>query len=292
MAGSAERTPTRHRAREARSGLLEFDLGRIPAPVTPPRSSKHAGWFAAASSMIVGAALALLTSTLVGPPLAFRTVEALPGLPGMRLDGAPPVPNLTGANSTRAASGSGEHAPEPSVTPAPTSAGGVSVLPVAVGAAPEVAPTGHRRPGPDRPSSQRPSPSGGQPAEQAAPVAPIRETRPADSVPGMVAAGRQPADPDLLGDRAEAFYHLVISNPAAAYEMTSGDLRRRGVAAFRQQYSNMVRIEIKKITMSPAEGTAASLMVVTYDTGARITENRMIKFSDGDNPLIESEHIR
>ena len=288
-AGSAQRTPTRHNASAARSGLLGFDLGRIPAPVTPPRSSKHAGWFAAASSMIAGATLALLTSTLVGPPLAFRTVEALPGLPRMRLDAAAPLPDLAGSTSTRASSASGGRAPEhgPSSTPVPTGVIGVPVLAVAVGAPPEVRPTEHNRPSPARPGS-----SGTKPADQAVPVAPIRETRPAEAVPDFAVAGQQPSDPDLLGDRAEAFYRLLITNPAAAYEMTSGTLRQRGMTAFRQHYSNMVRIEIKKLTVSPAETTVAGLVVVTYDTGARITENRMIKFSGGDNPLINSEHIR
>lgn len=288
-AGSAERISTRHNASAARTGLLGFDLGRIPAPVTPPRSSKHAGWFAAASSMIAGATLALLTSTLVGPPLAFRTVEALPGLPGLRLDGAAPLPDLTWSTSTRPSAGAGDHTTGPSLTsaPAPSGTPGAPIVPVTNGVLPEVQPTAHSRPG-----AGRPTPTSTKPAQGAKPAGPIRETRPAEAVPAFMAAGVQPSDPDLMGDRAEAFYRLLTTNPAAAYEMTTGELRGGGAADFRRQYSNMVGIEIKKLLVSPAEGTVASLVVVTYHTGAKVTENRVVTYSGGDNPLISSEHIR
>src|ERR1043165_8076446 len=49
-------------------GLHKFDLGSIPASVTPPRTWRKAAWFAVGASLAVVFGLAFAAAALVGSP--------------------------------------------------------------------------------------------------------------------------------------------------------------------------------------------------------------------------------
>ncbi|WP_091574601.1 hypothetical protein [Actinokineospora alba] len=63
------------------TGLAKFDLGSIPASVTPPRTWRHAAWFAVAATLLVMVGLTYAAVTLVTNPRKPEVVDALPGLP-------------------------------------------------------------------------------------------------------------------------------------------------------------------------------------------------------------------
>ncbi len=66
-------------------GLRMFNLGTIPASVTPPRSWRRAAWFTVAASMAALAGLVVLGALLVGPTQERGQTTALPYFP----DGKP-----------------------------------------------------------------------------------------------------------------------------------------------------------------------------------------------------------
>ncbi|MFD1151709.1 hypothetical protein ACFQ3T_31630, partial [Saccharothrix hoggarensis] len=69
-------------------GLRKFNIGLVPASVTPPRTWKRAAWFAVLSSAGVLVGLAIAAAKLVG---VSNPVERI-GMPGYPTD----VPLLTG----------------------------------------------------------------------------------------------------------------------------------------------------------------------------------------------------
>src|SRR5689334_5143052 len=61
-------------------GLRKFNIGLVPASVTPPRTWKRAAWFAVISSVLVLVGLSVAAAKLVGGGGAVETV-GLPGYP-------------------------------------------------------------------------------------------------------------------------------------------------------------------------------------------------------------------
>lgn len=90
------------------TGLGTFDLGSVPASVTPPRTWRKAAWFATASSGGVVVALLFAGSALVGKPAPDQAGEAwVPGLGGglPTVEGERIVPGPAGQSSDSATSG-------------------------------------------------------------------------------------------------------------------------------------------------------------------------------------------
>lgn len=65
----------------APAGLHTFDLGTVPASVTPPRTWRRAAWFTIAASAAALIALVSVTSLLVSPAQVTNRINALPSLP-------------------------------------------------------------------------------------------------------------------------------------------------------------------------------------------------------------------
>src|SRR6266545_4477007 len=63
------------------TGLRKFNLGTIPASVTPPRTWRRAAWFAVGTAGFVVMALGFAAIQLVGNPKRNYTIDALPGQP-------------------------------------------------------------------------------------------------------------------------------------------------------------------------------------------------------------------
>ncbi|MEV4317508.1 hypothetical protein [Actinocrispum sp. NPDC049592] len=240
-------------------GLRKFDLGSIPASVTPPRSWRRAAWFAVGASMLVVFGLIFAASTLMGRSRNPGGIDALPGFPSMPL--LLETPSETGVGSTPK--------PTPSKRPEqqqrsslmsspphrPASSGTTNVTPVT--------------PSSESPTSEAPAPP------------PIRETTP----PRVFAVN----DPKEIGDRTETYYKQVTANPSAAYKMTTGDMYLQGEDAFKRRYAGIRSVQVRRMSIDPNQGTTVSEVKITKTDGSTITEVRKLRFTSGSNPKISSE---
>ncbi|WP_285745576.1 hypothetical protein [Lentzea sp. NBRC 105346] len=110
-------------------GLRKFNIGLVPASVTPPRTWKRAAWFAVLSSAGVLVGLAVAAAKLVG---ANGPVERI-GLPGYPSD----VPVITGLMNNDPRPSTGTAKPTGGRTPDPAHGGmtGTSGAPARTGGA-------------------------------------------------------------------------------------------------------------------------------------------------------------
>ncbi|MFI6099037.1 hypothetical protein ACIA8G_26075 [Lentzea sp. NPDC051213] len=120
-------------------GLRKFNIGLVPASVTPPRTWKRAAWFAVVSSVLVLVGLSVAAAKLVGGSGAVETI-GLPGYPAdVPLISALPTggssPSATGTRPTTAGTGRGYPVPGTG-TSVPGSGSATSVKPS--GSAPPV----------------------------------------------------------------------------------------------------------------------------------------------------------
>ncbi|MBP2322570.1 hypothetical protein JOF56_002955 [Kibdelosporangium banguiense] len=242
-------------------GLRKFDLGTIPATVTPPSTWRRAAWFAVGASLLVVFGLMFATASLVGRPKNTDTIDALPGYPSLPVFLDSPTP--------------------PAVTAPPK--------PAATTRSPErstVAPT---------PARRSPNSSGRQ--VTMAPLVPPVPSTSIEQPPPFVPPVRQTTpkrafatnDPKEIGDRTETFYAQVTKNPGAAYQMTTGEMQSQGEQAFRQRYSGIQSVEVRRINIDPNQGTTVSEVKITKTDGSTFVERRRLKFTSGSNPKISSE---
>jgi hypothetical protein len=249
------------------TGLRKFDLGTIPASVTPPGTWRRAAWFAVGTAVFVVLALGFAAFRLVGNPRRTQVIDALPGQPSQQLlitdlpsDGAP------GTGST-----SSPPKPTSSVRTTPSSprpTGRATTRTVRPGAA---QPTGD----PDREPATRPGTT-----TSATP--PARSTIEPAAVP--------PTDPEQMGDRTELYYAEVCGNPQAAYQLTAGPMRAEGPEGIEARYGNIDHIEVKQITIDPNWSYTRSVLKVVRKDGSTVTIERELTFSPGANPKITSDN--
>ncbi|MEV6606629.1 hypothetical protein [Kutzneria sp. NPDC051319] len=100
-------------------GLRKFDIGTVPASVTPPRTWRRAAWFSVGSSVAALVALLVIGALLVGPSRMRTQIESFPGnalqvpLPTTT---ASPRPLPPGAPSAVAKTGPADADPRPETT--------------------------------------------------------------------------------------------------------------------------------------------------------------------------------
>lgn len=249
-------------------GLHKFDLGSIPASVTPPSTWRKAAWFAVGASLAVVFGLAFAAAALVGRPRNTDVIDALPALPSAPVQVEPPA--ATSAQPTQPPT-TIRSAERLTVSPTPTRADlGAVVAPDAPAGAPgfTVVPV---------PTNEAVAPPPALPP----PAPPVRETRPKLLF--------TTTDPQQIGDRTEAFYKQVTADPAAAYEMTTGAMREQGEQAFRQRYADIRSVEVRRISIDPNHGTTTSEVKITKTDGSTFTEVRQLRFTSGSDPRISSE---
>lgn len=239
-------------------GLHKFDLGTIPASVTPPKTWRTAAWFAVGSSLAVVLGLVFAAAALVGQPKSTETIDALPGVPSaIYLDD----PSATQSSQQRSATSRAERS---TVVP------GHSQSIRGSGNAP-TAGSSVRTSVPPTSSSTAPPPY----------TPPVRETTPKRALATN--------DAKQIGDRTEAFYAAITSNPDAAYQMTTGEMRGQGEQAFRERYADIKKVQVRRISIDPNQGTTVSEVTVTKRDGTTFTERRRLKFTSGRDPKISSE---
>ncbi|MFS8101488.1 hypothetical protein LFM09_30625 [Lentzea alba] len=114
-------------------GLRKFNIGLVPASVTPPRTWKRAAWFAVVSSVLVLVGLSVAAAKLVGGGGAVETV-GLPGYPSdVPLISALPTggttPSATGTRPAPANTGRGAPVPGTGTRTTPGSGSATSAKP-------------------------------------------------------------------------------------------------------------------------------------------------------------------
>jgi hypothetical protein len=237
-------------------GLCTFNIGLVPASVTPPRTWRHAAWFAVLSSAAVLVGL-MVAATLIGPSRSNGRIDTLPGYPSYL----------------------------PPILPTPDAPGGRTALrrPVELAAAGSSAAgtrswrTGHGAD--DDVSGDVPSGTGASGGARPAPP----------TVSTVAGAGVPIIDGDVISDQTEHFYGTVVSDIRQAYAMTTGALHADGGAALVQRYRDVSSVRLRQITVDPSRGVTVNLLEITWRNGPVVTERRELVFSPGDVPKISDE---
>lgn len=249
---------------ETPRGLRKFDLGIVPASVTPPRSWRRAAWFAVGTSAVVLCGLAVAAARLVGAPSG-DTIDALPTFPTQELGpllvddttpAAPSVHTRTGSLSPSAHPDTARRTDD-AAPPAPAHPGG----PGAPGGDPTdpTDPTG---------TSTEPTP-------------PRRTTISSEPV--------APSSPETMGDRTERYFTLVTEDPRAAHQMCAGSMANAGPEGIEQRYAGVHHVEVQQITIDGDQATTTSTVRIVYENGTETIERRQLTFTWGGDPKISDD---
>ncbi|MCR3719745.1 MULTISPECIES: hypothetical protein [Prauserella salsuginis group] len=266
-------------------GLGTFDLGSVPASVTPPSTWRKAAWFASLSSGAVVVALLVAGTLLVGPDEQSAAVDGWPDrngavaplLPEERDDrggrheqGPPGTSSTSESSSTSAGPSDTRHGTE---SPAPVRDGRPQ------GGAPR--PTESAPPGSNPPGSNPPSgpPSGSAPPS-ASPTKPS-PTPASTSTSNRVYFGRA-HDTEAMAQRSQAFFDRVTEDPRAAHELTSGELREQGAEGLERTYAGIAYFEVEHIAIDQYEGVSDNTLRVTYEDGSTARQTRRLTFDDSE----------
>lgn len=258
------------------SGLGTFNLGTIPASVTPPRSWRRAAWFAIFTAVTVMVGLMFASVALITRPV--DRVEMIDSLPGYGSRSLRIVELPDQRTDRRAAQRGSSSRSSTSSTTSPTSSSGPPEQ-----ADSEAAPTTGGTPSTTQTPSGMPSePGEAPPSTTTSQPEPSRTTVVAPVRPGRT-------NPDAMGDRTVRYFSLVAEEPAAAHQMTSGDLRDEGTGGIEARYGDVRSIEVREVTIDPTWSTTRSRLTIVYEDGTVITEERELTFSYGDDPKISQD---
>lgn len=255
------------------TGLRTFDLGTVPASVTPPRSWRKAAWFAVGTSAAVVLGLTVATTELMGRPVGDGSlIDALPAYPTgpLTLAELPHEATTSDAPTTHKPSRSSGR-PSPSNAAAPPSQESPPQDTV-IGST-----TGEESVVPTEPPSEGttttpPTTTPGGPTRRTVGPAPVT-----------------PTDPAKMGDRTEEYFQLVTSDPAAAHAMTTGGLAREGAEGIEARYGGVERVEVQEITIDRNQAITTSRVTVVHKDGTETVERRQLTFTWGGDPKITDE---
>ncbi|MEU6129311.1 hypothetical protein ABZ805_09080 [Saccharopolyspora sp. NPDC047091] len=259
-------------------GLHKFDLGMVPASVTPPRSSRRAAWFAVLSAGAVLSGLLLIATTLVSPTTSIDALQ-LPRMPRATQFPAPaPEPHARHPHTQRP-DALADRVPGPGIAPPPGPA-----QPEAPGAAdlpPAPAPE-HGAPGPVPGAGDYPAPV--DEAPEAAPQAPPRPPAPVTYRDELLSF----ADPQLVAARSADYFGAISSHDlAGAYAGTTGRLRAAGFDAFAERYRDAAAVEVLSVSATSAS-TVTTLRITGADGSVR-EQQRRLRFTPGANPRVYAD---
>ncbi|APU17557.1 MULTISPECIES: hypothetical protein [Actinoalloteichus] len=262
-------------------GLRKFDLGMVPASVTPPRSWRNAAWFTVTTSMTALAALLVTTALFLGPDPHRRPPDSLPVFPsGTRL----PAPQATtttvptiGAPHLLAAQDSttATNPAEPTSAGSGTSAGRARQA----GADPEGPPPGGSAGGSGAPQpAETDSTTDLAATPTAVPFVTVGEGTP-------VVSGTE------IREQTIAFFNAIGPDVDAAFKLVTGELAEAGLPVFTRLHDDVATVELRHITVDPVEGITISTVVVTHDDGSQSTEYRELRFAPSADPLITVDRV-
>lgn len=254
----------------AATGLRKFDLGNVPASVTPPRSWRRAAWFAVGTSAAVVLGLAFASAELMGKPVDKEPmIDALPAFPTGPLT-LEQLPNeQTTSDPTRTS-----HPAHPS--------GRTTSPPSRQSERPRDTVIGH---------TTHDTTTTGDVTSTGTP-APTTTPAPAPTPPPRHTVGRRPVtptDPQKMGDLTEAYFSKVVEDPAAAHEMTTGTMAREGRQGIEERYGDVRRIEVQEITIDRNQAVTTSKVKVVRKDGSEAVEHRQLTFTWGGDPKITED---
>jgi hypothetical protein len=253
------------------TGLRKFDLGNVPASVTPPRSWRKAAWFAVGTSAAVVLGLSIAAVELMGRPVSDGTlIDAMPAYPSgpLTLERLPNEETTTDPSTTKKATPT---VPKPSVS---------------------------QPKAPEDPTSQdgpRDTVTGYTTDEQTSSDAPGQSqslTSTTQQEPNRTTVGPAPVtptDPKAMGDRTEEYFKLVTSDPTAAHAMTTGGMAREGAEGIEARYAGVERVEVQAITIDRNQAVTTSTVKVVHEDGTETIEHRQLTFTWGGDPKITDE---
>lgn len=256
-------------------GLRMFNLGTIPASVTPPRTWRRAAWFTVLASAGALVGLLVIGSLLVGPARSTR-FDSMPNFPS----GAPlaTIPGPT----TDLHAGLGVDRPTDS-TPMTQDADRITDM-------------GDTAPLADVPGSGSGSGdgSGGAVTRTRAPgrgastsgPAPVVGTPPEVTT---VSGDAEPVvDPAQLVTRTRSFFGAVTSNVGAAVDLTDDTIRDDAETVIHRKYGDVSSIQVKSISLDPTSGLTISVLRVVDKDGTESTRQSTLHFTLTGDPKIEN----
>lgn len=260
-------------------GLRAFNLGSIPASVTPPPTWRRAAWFTIGSSAAALIGLLFMTVSLVAPASFTGQLGLMPDLPA-----GPTMADLTSDQptpTTTADQRRSDDVPDqvladgrtPGYTAPAGPAGGSG--PVTTGA-PVVGTT---------PDAAAPT-SGG--SATSGPVASPPPEVPSTPVTSVTGSGPPVTSPGTLASRTQEFFADVTSNVSAAANLTSGTVRDDAAAIINQKYGQVETIQVQSIALNPNSGVTVSLLRVVDKDGSTTTQQTTLQFTLGNDPKIEN----
>jgi hypothetical protein len=251
-------------------GLHKFDLGYIPASVTPPRTWRRAAWFTVFCSAAALVGLLYVTSELVGPVHVAGDINSLPGLPTNLPFYTPPTSSGTPPTV--------RHNQPPSRLDQRPDRPGSAVQPTDAQGRPITTSDGSGS------GDSLPPGGGGAPGSGNPPVTVVT----APSTATTVNSGPPAVDPSKLGSRTEQFFSEVVTNVDAAANMTSNTVHDDAKAVIEQNYGAISTIQIKSVSVDPSNGLTVSVLQVTDKDGSVSTQQRTLQFTLSGDPKIEN----
>jgi hypothetical protein len=239
------------------AGLATFQLGNVPASVTPPRTWRRAAIFAVGAAVFVVLALVVATVMLMGPPRTRLPDElSLPSFPSNRVvltrlpDQWPPIPSPGRTRSSDAATSSARPSRTSDRAPAVTS------RPTEPGSSTTVPPT-------QSPSATRTT---------------VNDLGPVNGT-----------SPQVMGDVTEQYFAEVTSDSVSAHQLTTGEMRAEGPEGIDQRYGSADQVRVRQITIDPSRSVATADVEITSRDGNSRLERRRLTFSRGSQPLISRD---
>lgn len=250
-------------------GLGKFNLGAVPASVTPPRSWRHAAWFAVFAAAGVLVTLVYLSVSLVGPPVPADRINALPGFPSQAFPPGDTSSSDRREPSTGQSDGhtiTWEYDLPSDVEAESTGDSNTAALGVIDGEG----------------ASDHPLP----PTLTTAPSYPPPETT---VVSGLAPQYSPPASPRQMASNIEEYFREVTTDPAAASTKTGGDLGSEGASGIRRRYGDASSVQVRRIVANPGDRTASCDLTVHHKDGSVSTETHTLRFSDDKNLKITGD---
>ncbi|MFF5986404.1 hypothetical protein [Prauserella flavalba] len=255
-------------------GLGKFDLGSVPASVTPPKSWRKAAWFATISSGGVVVAMLVAGTVLVGQPPAERA--AIEGWPDRHGGVAPLLPHEGYAEDDQSVTDDATPTSSADDSSSSPSSEEDPDTPAGLRSSSEVDETTTPEQGSSRPTLT--TSAGPTTSElRKPPVTPAPTSR---AKPRYITA--PPYDADQLGQTSQDFFNTVTEDPATAYAMTTGELAAEGEEGLRQKYANVAYFEVKHVYIDQNEGYTINTVEVTHPDGTTTEETRKLVFADDE----------
>lgn len=251
-------------------GLSKFDLGTVPASVTPPRSWRKAAWFATVSSGGVVVALLVAGSYFVGQPTQGNiAINGWPRLPGIQYDdGYLDSPSERRTDRTTASTAQSDAPPRQQISDAAArSVPGSTTLP-AMPTTPTSAPGSST-------SGSTPAPTSTGEPQKPPPTSAERETQPAEFY-------SFPPDAATMGNRTETFFNEITEDPEKAWQETGGSMYAEGPDGIAARYADIAYFDIKHIYIDQRKRITVSTVDVYWKDGTISSEQRTLRFEEGD----------